>query len=56
MSLRTREGETGIRLGQEGQLGWTTWLGARRSPTDADDLILTPERRQPAEPVAAMAA
>ncbi|PYM16230.1 MAG: type VI secretion system baseplate subunit TssG [Candidatus Rokuibacteriota bacterium] len=51
-----RDEVPGIRLGQEGQLGWTTWLGARRSPTDADDLILTPERRQPAEPVAAMAA
>jgi len=34
----------GIRLGREGHLGWTTWLGARRAATDADDLILIPER------------
>ena len=37
----------GIRLGREGQLGWTTWLGARRAPTDADDLTLAPERARP---------
>ena len=29
-----------IRLGRQGQLGHTTWLGRRRSPTDADDLEL----------------
>lgn len=33
-----------IQLGVQGRLGWTTWLGARPSPTDADDLILAPER------------
>lgn len=32
-------------LGREGQLGWTAWLGTRQAPTDADDLVLTPERR-----------
>ena len=37
----------GIRLGREGHLGWTTWLGAWRRPTDADDLTLAPERTQP---------
>jgi type VI secretion system protein ImpH len=27
-------------LGYTGKLGWTTWLGTRRSDTDADDLVL----------------
>jgi type VI secretion system protein ImpH len=31
-----------LRLGQLGQLGWTTWLGHRTKPTDADDLKLKP--------------
>jgi type VI secretion system protein ImpH len=31
------------RLGRQGRLGWTTWLGSRRATTDADDLILEPE-------------
>jgi type VI secretion system protein ImpH len=39
-----RDEVPGIRLGREGQLGWTTWLGARQAATDADDLILAPER------------
>jgi len=42
-----RDEVPGIRLGREGQLGWTTWLGARRAATDADDLILSPERARP---------
>jgi type VI secretion system protein ImpH len=29
-----------LRLGVKGQLGWTTWLGRRRSATDAADLYL----------------
>ena len=33
-----------VRLGQEGRLGWTAWLGSRPSPTDADDLTFAPER------------
>ncbi len=44
------------RLGVSGRLGWTTWLGLRRTETDADDLILDApayEDRQTAEPVAA---
>jgi type VI secretion system protein ImpH len=45
-----RDEVPGIRLGQEGHLGWTTWLGARRAATDADDLILAPERMHPREP------
>jgi type VI secretion system protein ImpH len=39
-----REEVPGIQLGREGQLGWTTWLGTRPAPTDADDLVLAPER------------
>jgi type VI secretion system protein ImpH len=39
-----RDEVPGIRLGREGLLGWTTWLGTRPAPTDADDLILAPER------------
>lgn len=31
------------RLGGRAQLGWTTWLGARRSTADADDLCLDGE-------------
>ena len=41
-----RDETPGIRLGQEGRLGWTTWLGARRAETDADDLVMLPERRR----------
>jgi type VI secretion system protein ImpH len=32
-----------LKLGQQGQLGWTTWLGTRRSAADADDLCLNGE-------------
>jgi len=39
-----RDEVPGIRLGREGHLGWTTWLGARGVATDANDLILVPER------------
>jgi type VI secretion system protein ImpH len=39
-----RDEVPGIRLGSEGHLGWTTWLGTRRAPTDATDLTLVPER------------
>ena len=31
-----------LRLGAAGLLGWTSWLGTRRSERDADDLLLTP--------------
>ncbi len=50
-----RDEVPGIRLGREGHLGWTTWLGARRSPADASDLILVPERIEPREPALAAA-
>jgi len=39
-----RDEVPGTRLGHEGFLGWTTWLGARAAPTDAGDLVLAPER------------
>jgi type VI secretion system protein ImpH len=42
-----RDEVPGIRLGREGRLGWTTWLGTRQSATDADDLTLAPERTRP---------
>ena len=45
-----RDEVPGIRLGREGQLGWTTWLGARRADTDAGDLILSPERTRRPRP------
>ena len=32
-----------LTLGRSGQLGWTTWLGTRRTATDADDLCLDGE-------------
>jgi type VI secretion system protein ImpH len=45
-----RDEVPGIRLGREGQLGWTTWLGARRADTDAGDLTLSPERTRRPRP------
>ena len=35
-----------LRLGQQGRLGWTTWLMPRRRETDAADLFLDRECRQ----------
>lgn len=32
----------GLRLGMSGELGWTTWLGRRRSAADADDVVIHP--------------
>jgi type VI secretion system protein ImpH len=32
-----------LTLGRAGQLGWTTWLGTRRSAADASDLVLDAE-------------
>jgi type VI secretion system protein ImpH len=29
-------------LGESTQLGWTSWLGERKSELDADDLMLNP--------------
>lgn len=30
------------RLGESGRLGWTTWLGRRPEPGDADDVVIDP--------------
>lgn len=34
-----------IRLGRQGQLGWTTWLASRQPMRDADQLIVNPTVR-----------
>ena len=34
-----------VKLGEQGLLGWTTWLGERPEGADADDLILNPLAR-----------
>jgi type VI secretion system protein ImpH len=47
---------SGIQLGREGRLGWTSWLGAWRKGKDADDLALAPEHWQAAERPLALAA
>jgi type VI secretion system protein ImpH len=39
--LRADEVPT-VKLGRQGRLGWTTWLGRRRSKCDAGDLTLAP--------------
>jgi type VI secretion system protein ImpH len=31
-----------VRLGQSGDLGWTTWLGKRQSTADATEVIVNP--------------
>ena len=31
-----------LRLGESGHLGWTTWLGDRKSHTNADDVVIRP--------------
>jgi type VI secretion system protein ImpH len=31
-----------MRLGLSGRIGWTSWIGSRRSSRDADDLTLNP--------------
>ena len=33
-----------VKLGEFGELGWTTWLGTRQSAGDADDMIINPIR------------
>lgn len=31
-----------LRLGQSGELGWTSWLGQRGTSADADDVVISP--------------
>lgn len=38
-----REEVPRLKLGLAGQLGWTTWLGTRKAPTDAADVCLDGE-------------
>jgi type VI secretion system protein ImpH len=38
-----REEVPPLKLGERGQLGWTTWLGTRRAASDAADLCLDGE-------------
>jgi type VI secretion system protein ImpH len=42
--LLERDEVPAVRLGREGRLGRTAWLGIRRSERDADDLLMAPER------------
>lgn len=35
-----------LRLGESGALGWTAWLGERKSGADADDIIIRPNAAQ----------
>jgi type VI secretion system protein ImpH len=50
-----RDEVPGVCLGREGRLGWTGWLGARRTARDADDLTFAPDRRRRPERVPAAA-
>lgn len=43
MRLQARE-VPHLELGRGARLGWTSWLGRRRKPTDADDFVLDGER------------
>ncbi|WP_199726509.1 type VI secretion system baseplate subunit TssG [Teichococcus wenyumeiae] len=36
-----------LQLGRAGRLGWTGWLGRRRAPGHADDLVTTPPETPP---------
>ena len=45
-----------VRLGRDGQLGWTAWLGSRPSPSDAGDVTFSPERLRSTRPPVAAAA
>lgn len=40
--LLHHEDVPGIRLGRAGRLGWTSWIGARRTRSPADDLTFDP--------------
>jgi type VI secretion system protein ImpH len=43
MLILIKEDVPALRLGEAGMLGWTSWLGVRRSEQDATDLVLDPE-------------
>ena len=50
--ILTRAEVPATELGTSGRLGWTTWLGMRRSRDDANDLVLNCERWAPRAGVA----
>ena len=31
-----------LQLGGDGQLGWTSWLGQRKTTADADEIVIRP--------------
>ena len=43
MLVLIKEEVPAVKLGEAGMLGWTSWLGDRRSELDATDLVLEPE-------------
>jgi type VI secretion system protein ImpH len=43
MLVLIKEEVPAAKLGEAGMLGWTSWLGDRRSELDATDLVLEPE-------------
>jgi type VI secretion system protein ImpH len=42
MLILFRDEVPAVKLGEAGMLGWTSWIGARRSDLDASDLVLEP--------------
>jgi type VI secretion system protein ImpH len=46
-----REEVPPVRLGQQGHLGWTSWLMPRRKQTDAADLFLDASEQSPARQI-----
>ena len=42
MLILIREEVPSVKLGEAGLLGWTSWIGTRRSEDDAMDLVLEP--------------
>ena len=47
-----REEVPPLMLGRAGRLGWTSWLGTRRTASDAADLVLDPETSVPGKQAA----
>jgi len=43
MLVLIKEEVPAVKLGEAGMLGWTSWLGDRRSELDATDLVLEPK-------------
>jgi type VI secretion system protein ImpH len=43
MLILIKEEVPAVQLGQAGMLGWTSWIGERRTDLDATDLVLEPD-------------